>query len=167
MILVALWKSQLTLVSIKIIEDYVGHMVNQQRLIISLFVIRVSVGLFFLIWAIEKIVHPELTNQVFSTFYHLQIPNALSIGFGILQLLIVLMFMVGLFKIWSYGLLLGMHAVSTISTYERLLNPYEPPNHLFWAAVPTLGAIIALFLLRKGDRLLTAELFLPVREKKL
>lgn len=48
-----------------------------------------------------------------------------------------------------------MHAVSTLSTYKELLNPYEPPNHLFWAAVPLLAALIALFLLREEDNLLT------------
>ena len=48
-----------------------------------------------------------------------------------------------------------MHAVSTLSSYRQLLNPYEPPNHLFWAAVPTLAALVGLFLLRKDDVFLT------------
>ncbi|MEL7354369.1 MAG: hypothetical protein AAFN38_23350 [Cyanobacteria bacterium J06560_5] len=67
----------------------------------------------------------------------------------------ILAFMLGLFKTWSYGLLLGMHLVSTLSVYKQLLNPYEPPNYLLWAAVPLLGSLIALFILRDRDQLFT------------
>lgn len=45
-----------------------------------------------------------------------------------------------------------LHAISTISTYNQLLNPFGK-NHLFIAAIPVLGAFIALFLMRDDDRL--------------
>lgn len=131
---------------------------NRSSLQISLAIIRFSIGLFFWVWSVEKIIHPELTQQVFETFYKVQISISLSIGIGILQSLVILVFILGLLKTWSYGLLLGMHLVSTLSTYERLLNPYEPPNHLFWAGIPVLGAIIALFLLRDSDQFLVVKL---------
>lgn len=126
-----------------------------QQLGISLALIRFSTGIFFLIWSIEKIINPEITQRVFSRFYFIEISPSISIIVGIVQTLIVLAFMAGLFKLWTYGVILGMHAVSTLSTYKELLNPYEPPNHLFWAAVPLLAALIALFLLREEDNLLT------------
>lgn len=126
-----------------------------QQLGISLALIRFSTGIFFLIWSIEKIIKPEITQRVFSRFYFIEISPSISIIVGIVQTLIVLAFMAGLFKLWTYGVILGMHAVSTLSTYKELLNPYEPPNHLFWAAVPLLAALIALFLLREEDNLLT------------
>jgi putative oxidoreductase len=51
-----------------------------------------------------------------------------------------------------------MHAVSTASTYAHLLNPWGPGAQLlFWAAVPVLAAMIALFLLRDRDRLLSVD----------
>ncbi|MBE9068172.1 DoxX protein [Leptolyngbya cf. ectocarpi LEGE 11479] len=131
---------------------------NRSSLQISLAIIRFSIGLFFGVWSIEKIIHPELTQQVFETFYKVQISISLSIGIGIFQSLVILVFILGLLKTWSYGLLLGMHLVSTLSTYERLLNPYEPPNHLFWAGIPVLGAIIALFLLRDSDQFIVVKL---------
>ncbi len=62
--------------------------------------------------------------------------------------------MAGMFKLCTYGAILAMHAVSSLSTYKELLNPYEPPNHLFWAAVPLLAALIALFLLWEENNLL-------------
>jgi hypothetical protein len=51
-----------------------------------------------------------------------------------------------------------MHTVSVLSTYQQLLNPYQSPNHLFWAGIPVLGALVALFILRKSDRLLAINL---------
>ena len=127
----------------------------QKKLGIGLALIRFSTGIFFLVWSIEKIIHPEIIQKVFSRFYLLDISPGISIAIGIIQILIVLAFMAGLLKIWTYGAILGMHAVSTLSTYKELFNPYEPPNHLFWAAVPLLAALVALFLLRKEDYLLT------------
>ena len=124
-----------------------------RKLGIGLALIRISTGIFFLVWSIEKILYPEVIQKVFSRFYLLDISPTVSVAIGIIQTLIILAFMAGLFKIWTYGAILGMHAVSTLSTYKELFNPYEPPNHLFWAAVPTLAALIALFLLRKEDNM--------------
>ncbi|MDY6802722.1 MAG: DoxX protein [Cyanobacteriota bacterium] len=128
---------------------------NEKKLQISLAIMRFSMAAFFLIWSVEKIIDPESTQGIFKTFYFIDLPSYASSILGILQTLIVLVFAVGLFKTWSYGALLGMHFVSVLSTYERLLNPYTRPNNLFWAAVPALGALIALFLLRDSDRFLT------------
>ena len=130
-------------------------MKSEQQLKIGLFLIRLSTGIFFLIWSVEKLIFPEVTQKIFSRFYMMEISPTIAYGIGIIQTLVVLAFVAGFFKIWTYGAILGMHAVSTLSTYKELLNPYEPPNHLFWAAVPLLAALIALFLLRKEDTLLT------------
>lgn len=132
---------------------------DKKKLQISLALIRISTTLFFLVWSIEKIVKPEATQKIFQTFYFINLPIYGSYILGILQTLIILLFAAGLFKTWSYGALLGMHLVSVLSTYQRLLNPYEGPNHLFWAAVPALAALIALFLLRDSDRFLTLNYF--------
>ncbi|MGB3403619.1 MAG: hypothetical protein WBA77_13105 [Microcoleaceae cyanobacterium] len=133
-------------------------MTEEGKLLISLAIIRITIGIFFLVWSIEKIIAPELAQRVFKNFYFSEISPGVSVIIGIIQTLIVIAFLLGLFKTFSYGALLGMHAVSVFSTYQQLLNPYQPPNHLFWAAVPVLGALIALFLLRKSDRLFTVNL---------
>lgn len=130
-------------------------MKHQQQLKIGLALIRLSTGIFFLIWSVEKIIKPETTQKIFAKFYMMEISPTIAMSIGVLQTLLVLAFMAGLFKIWTYGAILGMHAVSTLSTFKELLNPYEALNHLFWAAVPLLAALIALFLLREEDLLLT------------
>ena len=131
-------------------------MKHQKQLELGLLLIRLSTGVFFLVWSLEKIIYPEIAQKVFSRFYFLEISPVLSLAVGIVQTAIVLAFMAGLWKTLTYGAILGMHGVSTLSTYKELLNPYQPPNHLFWAAVPLLATLIALFLLREEDRLLNA-----------
>jgi len=127
----------------------------KRKLGIALLLIRISAGAFFLVWSLEKIFHPEKIQNVFSKFYFLEISPAISITIGIVQTLIILLFMVGIFKVWTYGIILGMHALTTLSTYKQLFNPYQASNHLFWAAVPALAALIALFILRKEDYIFT------------
>lgn len=132
-------------------------MTNEKRLQAGLAIMRISIALFFLVWSMEKLVVPENTQEIFERFYSLQIPVVASYALGAVQTLLILTFLAGLFKTLSYGLPLIMHTVSMLSSYQQLLNPYEPPNHLFWAGVPVLGALIALFLLRDSDQLLTVK----------
>ncbi len=48
-----------------------------------------------------------------------------------------------------------MHTVSVAASYQIYMDPLSRPNILFWAAIPVLGGMIALFLLRNQDRFLT------------
>lgn len=130
-------------------------MPQPRSLDLGLAVLRLSLGAFFLVWSVEKIVAPALARRVFETFYFSSPSDAVLIATGIAQTAVVLAFLAGLWRFWTYGALLAMHTVSVVSTWERLLTPYEPPNHLFWAAVPVWAALLLLFLLRDADRLLT------------
>lgn len=124
-------------------------------LAIALAVGRLSVAAFFLVWSIEKIVLPEKQQGVFEAFYGGAQPVTVIVVLGVVQTALVLAFAAGLFKTVTYGALLAMHAVSTLSTTGRLIDPYDGLNHLFWAAVPTLALLIGLFVLRDRDTLLT------------
>lgn len=133
-------------------------MAAEAKLKPALAILRYTVAVFFAVWVIEKFVRPETTQAIWKAFYFVQnLPVAASYAIGVFQALILLLFLLGLFKFWSYGLMVVMHAVSTLSTYKQLIAPYEGGNHLFWAAVPALGALIALFILRKEDTFLTLK----------
>ena len=127
---------------------------HDRRLALSLAILRLSTGVFFLVWALQKVLAPEMARRVFETFYFSSPSDEMLLTTGILQTLIVLAFMAGLFRFWTYGALLAMHSVSLFSTIPRLIDPSTSPNLLFWAAVPVLGLLIALFLLRDRDTLL-------------
>lgn len=133
-------------------------MTDERKLQISLAIIRIFTAIFFLVWSLRKIIQPESTQGIFSKFYMMEVSQLFSYVAGTIQTLLVIAFLVGLFKTWTYGAILGMHIVSVLSTYKQLFNPYESPNTLFWAAVPALGGLIALFLLRDKDEFMTVKM---------
>jgi len=70
---------------------------------------------------------------------------------GFAQALIVLAFLLGFAKAWTYGALLLMHAVTTLVSWSAYLKPLE--NILFFSAWPMLAGLVTLFLLRGEDRI--------------
>lgn len=132
-------------------------MIDDRPLAVALGVMRLTTGVFFLVWAAEKILAPELARRVFETFYFSSPSEELLLATGLLQAVIVLAFMAGLLRFWTYGALLVMHTVSVVSTIPRLVDPFTVPNHLFWAGVPVWGLLFALFVLRNRDTFLAVR----------
>lgn len=133
-------------------------MTDQRKLEISLLALRVGIASVFLVWVAYKIMIPETSQGVFTRFYHMTPGVDVVVIIGIIQLIIVLAFLAGIAKTWTYGAILVMHFVSTASTWERLIAPFDRPNILFWAAIPMLAATVALFLLRESDQLFVVKL---------
>ncbi|HJW47569.1 MAG TPA: hypothetical protein VJ484_13935 [Lysobacter sp.] len=125
-----------------------------RKLEISLLALRLSVAAVMLVWVVDKFVRPEHSASVFEGFYHLPgVGETIVVGLGVVQLLLVLAFLAGAAKTWTYGAILLLHAASTFVSWRQYLAPYEGPNLLFFAAWPMLAACLALFLLRDQDRL--------------
>ncbi|PWG63516.1 DoxX protein [Sediminicurvatus halobius] len=130
---------------------------ENRKLELGLLTLRLAMAAFMAVWALEKILHPEITQAIFQTFYFDIASTALVMSIGGVQLLIIMAFAAGLLRFWSYGAILAMHTASVLVTLGELANPYQSPNHLFWASVPTLAAMLMLFLLRDADRLLALD----------
>ena len=114
---------------------------------------RLSIAAFLLEWTLIKVVTPAVGQNIFEKFYFTSPSGTLILVLGGLQFLLILLFLVGAFKFWTYGAVMLMHGLGTLTTLGVLAQPFEAVNALFWAAVPTLAAMIALFLLRDRDRL--------------
>jgi len=124
----------------------------------ALLALRNGLAILFLIWALDKLVNVEHAKAVFAGFYGQDketMPNILPYGLGVVQLALVLAFAAGAKKTITYGALLLMHVATTVVSLKLHLDPFGTPNILFWANWPILGALIALFLLRDRDRLLS------------
>jgi hypothetical protein len=135
-----------------------GRMQKPSNLEVSLLIMRLATAVFLLVWAIDKIVNQGHAQNVFKTFYFTTPSPEILTALGAAQSLIVLAFAAGFARFWTYGAVLLMHLVSTLSTYGRLLNPWgSGAQLLFWAAIPILAAMLALFLLREQDRLLSID----------
>ncbi|MGF1515216.1 MAG: hypothetical protein ACFB5Z_16170 [Elainellaceae cyanobacterium] len=126
----------------------------ESRLPLGLFLLRISVFLVLLMWAIDKFVRPEHAAAVYQNFYLIGgLGNAVFYIIGVIQLAIIVLFLLGLWKRWTYGLVLFMHAVSTFSAFRQYLSPFQDPNLLFFAAWPMLAACFVLFYLKDWDTL--------------
>jgi putative oxidoreductase len=70
-------------------------------------------------------------------------------------LLLILAFVVGVFKRYTYGAVLVLHAISTLASFGKYVAPFEGNNLLFFAAWPMLAACFTLYTLRDADTLWT------------
>lgn len=125
-------------------------MTNEKRLEIGLFVMRLSIGIFFLALIIQKFLEYRLIIGDFTGFDSIET----SIFFYPLLLTataLIIVFLSGFCKTFSYGVLLGLQLVFIASTYSEMLQLQQPNYVLFWANVPAIGALIGLFLLRDKD----------------
>jgi len=128
-----------------------------RELPLALFILRFGLGLFLLLWSIDKVVAPEQTAKIFSMFYKTPLTEDLAPLVGVAEGLLSVAFLAGLWRTWTYGAALAIHAVSTLSTWPQLISPFGK-NHLFIAAIPVLAGFIALFLLRRRDELVTLRI---------
>ncbi len=127
-----------------------------RHLALSLLLLRLGIAIVMGIWAADKFVNPGHGQQVLEYFYGLDATGlSLVTLIGVVQVAIVTVFTLGLFKTWSYGIVLLMHGVTTLASWKQYLDAFD--NLLFFAAWPMFAACIALFLLRKCDTILNAD----------
>jgi len=118
----------------------------------GLAVLRLGLGLFLLLWGIDKLVSPDSTVKIFEMFYMMPIDVSIAQVVGVVEILFSLALMAGVWKKYTYGLAIIIHGISTASTYKQLAAPFGK-NHLFIAGIPVLAGFIALYLLRDQDTL--------------
>lgn len=122
------------------------------RLSISLLLLRLSLGLVMIVWAFDKILNPGHGAAVLEGFYGLAgVGEQVIRLIGVAQALIVVGFLVGVAKTWTYGAVLLMHTATTLVSWSAYLEPLE--NILFFSAWPMLAGLVTLFLLRAEDRI--------------
>jgi len=129
-------------------------MTDPKRLSVCLLLLRIGVAIVMLVWSVDKFVRPEHTAGVFAKFYMIPgLESGVAYALGAMQLLLVIAFALGVLKTVTYGAVLALHTVSTLSSFQQYLNPFEGGNILFFAAWPMLSACVVLFLLRDSDSL--------------
>ncbi len=140
------------------LQDNPSPTALEPRLSWALLLLRCGVGLVFFMWTLDKFLNPEHAALVWEKYYMMKgLGNELVFAIGIVQMLLVVMFVTGTWRTVSYALITGLHTVSTLSAYKQYMNPWEKPNLLFYAAWPMLAACVALWLLRDYDRFTVDE----------
>lgn len=124
----------------------------------ALLALRLSVFVVMAVWTFDKFHRPEHAAGVYAAFYLLPGLGAGAMqAAGAAEAVLLAAFACGFKKRWSYGAVLLLHAVSTLSSYKQYLAPFEKGNLLFFAAWPMLAACWALYTLREADTLLAAD----------
>lgn len=120
------------------------------RITAALLALRVGVFIVMLMWTLDKFAAPAHAARVFEGFYGIKsLDTTVSYVVGGLELILILAFLAGLQKRLTYGAVLVLHSISTLSSYRQYLDPFD--NLLFFAAWPMLAACFALYVLRDLD----------------
>lgn len=125
-------------------------MTERDRIASALLALRVGVFIVMFMWTLDKLVNVSHASGVFETFYGLGgLGQGVMAAIGMAEMLLILAFLAGYQKRISYGGVLILHTISTVSSYRQYLAPFS--NLLFFAAWPMLAACFALYLLRDLD----------------
>ena len=129
---------------------------EQQRIANALLLLRLGVFIVMIMWTLDKFINPQHSGAVFENFYGLSgLSDVTFMIIGFLQLLVVLAFVAGFMKRYSYGIILALHSISTLSSWQQYLDGFN--NLLFFAAWPMLAACIVLYMLRDLDTRWTVD----------
>lgn len=127
-------------------------MSNANRIRLALLLLRLGIFVVMAVWTLDKFVRPEHTAKVFEFYYGLSgVSSQIAFVLALAEGALLLAFVVGLKPRVTYGTVLLLHGVSTISSYKQYLQPFESNNLLFFAAWPMLAACFALYILRDFD----------------
>jgi len=122
----------------------------EQKLPWALLALRIGIFIVMFIWALDKFVNPGHTAAVFEGFYGISgLSATIATVLGAVQVVLCLAFLLGLWKTITYGIILILHGISTLSSFPQYIDAFN--NLLFFAAWPMLAACIALFILREYD----------------
>lgn len=124
----------------------------------TLLLLRVSLGWLLIIWGADKLVNTEHGMAVANTFYFgLQAIESILQIFGIFQILIGLLVVVGFARLWVYPLQLLLNAASLIAVRQSVIDPwgwfFEGSNVLFYPSLVIFAGSLLLMAFREQDRL--------------
>src|SRR3989442_5261065 len=93
---------------------------------LPLFLLRVGVFIVMLMWTLDKCIHPGHAAGVFKKFYSIDgiSPTMFSV-IGAAELVLLVGFVTGTAKRFTYGLVLLLHAISTLASYRQYLAPFD------------------------------------------
>jgi putative oxidoreductase len=131
---------------------------QDSRISLSLLLLRLGVFVLMFMWTIDKFVQPQHATAVYANFYFISgLGPMSSYLIGAVEMVILIGFLIGFRKRFTYGVVLLFHAVSTFSSFRQYLDPFSGSHLLFFAAWPALAACFALYYLRDLDTRLVMD----------
>lgn len=123
---------------------------------IPLFFTRISIAYFLLPWVLMRFTKPDGAKGIAAKYYKISaMPEIATTIIGVLWVALLIAFVVGFKKRISYGLVFLLHALGTAFTLPYLILGTEKMNIMFFAAIPVIGAMWLLYVLREHDTMLS------------
>jgi putative oxidoreductase len=127
----------------------------------SLLFLRFSTGMLIILWGLVKLAKPEISVGVATTYYGgAGATNALQMPWGIFQIAIGLLVIVGLFRKYVYPLQAAILCLGALAIWKYLLDPFgmyllsrEDSQLLFFPSLCLAAATLVLLAFRDEDRL--------------
>lgn len=129
-------------------------MTDEKKLKVSLLALRIGVFIVFMAWTLDKMINFEHNSGMIKHYYNVEVSESFLLVLGLVELILLLAFLIGKYKTFTYGVVLFAHSVTTLVSAKRLFPPYEIHQLLYFGAVPMLAACLALFLLRESDTMM-------------
>jgi putative oxidoreductase len=126
--------------------------------VISLLLLRVSLGLLMLLWGLDKLVNVEHGLRVSGSFYFGFFNSAALLqGFGVFQCVLGLLILLGIFGRFTYPVLLGITGVTLLGVWRSIVDSWgwylEGSNVLFFPSLIIFAAALVLQAFRAEDLL--------------
>ncbi len=121
--------------------------------------LRMSMGLFLLLWGVDKLLATEGAGHIFGSFYHVPAGPTLVRGAAVVEILVAICLAAGLFRRASAWAALLMVSTSTIGSWKQILDPWgllgltKGGTHLFLASIPLTAVAVVLVLNASDDTL--------------
>ena len=125
---------------------------------IAILFLRVSMGWLQVLWGIDKLVNVEHGVRVAEAFYMgLGANTTLQTVFGVLQVLLGLLLIAGLFRRLAYPVQTLVAAATALGVWRSIVDPWgwilEGSNVLFYPSLIILAAALVLQAFQDDDAL--------------
>jgi len=124
----------------------------------SLLALRVSLGWLLVLWGLDKLVNVDHSLRVADNFY-LGIGSSVWFlnAFGVVEAIIGLLIVAGLWRRWTYLAMLVMLIVTGVSVWKSVIDPWgwvlDGGNVLFYPSLIILAGAWVVWAFRAEDTL--------------
>ena len=126
---------------------------------VPLFLTRLSIFYFLLPWQVMRFTNPDQIDTIAKTYYHADggVPGLASQIFGAAVIVLLLLFLVGFAKRWTYLAVLVIHAGAILISVQAYIWGLDSFRLIFLAAIPAAFAMGLLYALRDHDTLFSVD----------
>jgi putative oxidoreductase len=124
----------------------------------SLLLLRISLGFFLVIWGLDKLADVKHGIGVSDWLYFGLFSNATLLkAYGVVEIAVGILIMLGLFRRLTYPVLLAITGVTLLGVWKSIIDPWgwwlEGTEALFYPSIIIFAASLVLWSFQAEDRL--------------